>query len=292
MRRFLPLAAAIACIPALAGCNREPTGQVVAVVGDDEITLQEINAEIGNAQLPKGVNPKDIQQLALQRIVDRRLLAEVAVDQELDKKPDYLIRERQLRDALLVQQLSEQAGRSIKVPDEAALDKYAADHPSIFANREILQLDQIRFPLPATVDKLRALEEDHSMEAVAIKLKQLGIDFERSGASLDTAVLPQTAFARIIGLPAGEPFVIPQNGIVTVSSIIGRKPAPLTGPSARPIAVQAMRNEELGKVLKQRLEAKKGQTEITYQPGFAPPKLGKPPASQAAPASPASPAPQ
>ncbi len=290
MRRILPPAAAVACILVLAGCSREPTGQVVAVVGDDEITLQEINAEIGNAQLPKNVNVKDVQRLALERIVERRLLADVARDQELDKKPDFLIRERQLADALLVQQLGEHAGRSIRVPDGAALDKYVEAHPTTFAKREILQLDQIRFQMPAEPDKLRALEADHSMAAVATRLQQMGIEFQRGAAGLDTAVVPQAVFARIEGLPAGEPFVIPQNGVVTVSAIVGRRPAALVGEAARPVAVQLIRNEELAKGLKQRLDAKRAETEIKYQDGFAPPKPGASPAASASAAAPVSPA--
>ena len=281
MHRVLTPAAAVACITlALTGCNHEPTGQVVAVVGKDEITLQEINAEIGNAQLPKGVNSKDVQQLALQRIVERKLLANVARDRDLDKTPEFLIREHQLGDALLVQQLGEQAGRSIRVPDEAALDKFIADHPATFANREILQLDQMRFAMPAEPDKLRGLEADHSMDAVGVRLKQLGIEFQRGNANLDTAVVPQAILARIQGLPAGEPFVVPQNGTVTVSSIIGRKPAPLMGAAARPVAVQLIRNEDLSKVVKQLLDGKRATTEIKYQNGFAPPKPAKAPTAQ------------
>lgn len=282
MRRNLtPAAAVVGCLLALAGCNREPTGQVVAVVGDDEITLQEINAELGNAEIPKGTDPKNIQRLALQRIVERRLLAGVARDEELDKKPEFLIRERQLEEALLVQQLGEQMGRSIRVPDGAKLDKFIAERPTTFANRELLQLDQIRFPMPADPSTLRALEPDHSMDAVAAKLKQLGIEFQRGGAGLDTAAISQDLVSRLEALPAGEPFVIPQNGIVTVSAIVERKPMPLTGAAARPVAVRLIRNEELAKILKQRLDAKKAETEVKYQTGFAPPKPGKPAGSVA-----------
>jgi peptidyl-prolyl cis-trans isomerase C len=36
----------------LSACNREATGQVAAVVNDDEITLQEVNAEIAALQIP------------------------------------------------------------------------------------------------------------------------------------------------------------------------------------------------------------------------------------------------
>src|SRR3546814_20624863 len=69
-------------IIALAACDKEPTGQVAAVVNGDEITLQEINAELGNTAIPEGVDKKVVQQAALERIVERRLLAQAARDED------------------------------------------------------------------------------------------------------------------------------------------------------------------------------------------------------------------
>ena len=266
------IAAALFLTLIFSGCSREPSGQVAAVVGDDEITLQEINAEIGNGQIPKGADAKAIQRAALQRIVERRLFADLARDDGLDKRPEYIIRQRQLDDVLLGQLLRDQAGRSIRLPGEAALDKYVAEHPDRFADRKLLRLDQIRFPMPADPAKLRALEPDHSMDAVAATLKGLGIAFERVPATLDSSQIPPTVLARIDALPAGEPFIVPDGGIVSVSVVEGRLPASVVGASARPIAVQMIRNEELVKNLEQRFKAKKAAVKIEYQPGFEPPK--------------------
>lgn len=268
-------AAALACALLFSGCGREPGGQVAAVVGDDEITLQEINAEIGNAQIPKGADPKAIQRTALQRTIERRLLAGMARDDGLEKQPEFIIRQRQLEDALLVQMLRDQAGRSIRVPNEAALDKYVAAHPNRFADRTLLRLDQIRFPMPPDPTKLRALEADHSIDAVAATLNKLGIAFERVPATLDSSQLPPAVLARIKALPAGEPFIVPDGALVSVSVVSSSLAAPVLGAAARPIAVQMIRNEELAKNLEQRFKAKKASTEIEYQPGFEPPKTGK-----------------
>ena len=276
MPHRLKTAAALACVLIISGCGREVGGQVAAVVGDDEITLQEINAEIGNAQVPKGADAKLIQQAALQRIVERRLLAGMARDDGVDKLPEYIIRQRQLDDALLVQLLRDQAGRSIRVPSEAALDKYVAEHPNRFANRTLLRLDQIRFPMPTDPTKLRALEADHSIEAVAATLKGQGIAFERVPSTLDSSQLPPAVLTQIEALPAGEPFIVPDGGVVSVSVGNGRLPAPVVGAAARPIAVQMIRNEELAKNLEQRFKAKKAAVKIEYQPGFESPKPGKP----------------
>ena len=275
-RKMAAVALSCSLVLVLAGCGRVAGGQVAAVVGDDEITLQEINAEIGNAQVPKGADAKAIQQAALQRIVERRLLAGLARDDGLDKQPEYIIRQRQLDDALLVQLLRDQAGRSIRIPSEAALDKYVAEHPGRFAERTLLRLDQIRFPMPADPTKLRALEADHSMDAVAASLKELAIAFERVPATLDSSQVPPAVLARIDGLPAGEPFIVPDGGVVSVSVVNGRLPAPVVGAAARPIAVQMIRNEELAKNLEQRFKAKKAAVKIEYQPGFEPPKPAKP----------------
>src|SRR3546814_15555745 len=76
---------------ALWGCGKEATGQVGAGVNGEEITLREINAELGSRPIPEGVDKKVIQQAALQRLVERRLLAQAARDDELDKTPDYQI---------------------------------------------------------------------------------------------------------------------------------------------------------------------------------------------------------
>jgi hypothetical protein len=213
-----------------------------------------------------------VQQNALQRIIDRRLLASVARDQDLDKKPEFLIRERQIEDALLVQLLGEQAKRSVRVPDTAAVDKYIAAHPTNFGAREILALDQIRFPMPADPAAMREFEDDHSLNEVVATLNRLGIKYERGAASLDSAAVPREVMAQIGALPPGEPFIIPQNNVVTASAITGRTRAPLSGEAARPAAVQMMRNEQLNNIVKQRLAAKKADVKVEYQPGFAPPK--------------------
>ena len=110
-RRYMIGVAGAALI--LAGCDKEPEGQVAAVVNGDEITLQEINAEIASANVPAGTDAKQLQRQALNRIVERRLLAQSAREDGLDKTPEYLIRSRQVDDALLVQLLGQRAEKNL-----------------------------------------------------------------------------------------------------------------------------------------------------------------------------------
>lgn len=267
----------IACLAGavlLAGCQKEATGQVAAVVNGDEITLQELNAEMSGMQLPQGVDKAQVQKAALERVIDRRLLAQAARDDGLDKTPEFLIRRRQLEDALLVQLLSQRVGRSVAVPDAKAIDAYTKHNPAVFSGRTIFTVDRIQFAAPADPGKLKALQDDHSMDAVASRLQQLGIEFSRDTSQMDSARLGQDRLDRIRSLPAGEPFVIPENGVVTVAVITGSKPQPVEGDQARPAAVQMLRNQSLSAAMQQRLAAQKAKAKIKYQDAFAPPAPG------------------
>lgn len=267
----------------LSGCDKKPEGQVAAVVNGDEITLQEINTEIGNANIPAGTDSKEVQRAALQRIVERRLLAQSAKEDGLDKTPEYLIRSRQINDALLVQLLGQRAEKSFEVPDQQAINKYMAENPSMFAGRKMYVVDRIQFGLPSDVAQLKTLESAHSMEEVAKTLNGLGIKFERGAAKMDSAQLGQQRLDQILALPAGEPFVIPENGMVTVAVITGE--SPLAGSSAEmaAMATQALRRKALTTSLEQRLKQARAKGEIKYQPEFAPKsasRLGAAPAAK------------
>jgi hypothetical protein len=82
---------------------------------------------------------------------------------------------------------------------------------------------------------------------------------------------------QILALPAGEPFVIPVQGRVTVSVITGREPVPTTEQEAAPLAAQAMRAQSLTELLQTRLKEARAKADIEYQEGLAPeqPKAGK-----------------
>lgn len=266
----------VVCMAMLAaGCDKKPEGQVAAVVNGDEITLKEINAEIGTANIPEGADSKEIQKAALQRIVERRLLAQAAQEDGLDKTPEFLIRSRQVNDALLVQLLGQRAEKSFQVPDQAAIDKFMADNPSMFAGRKMYVVDRIQFALPADMSKLKSLESSHSMEEVAAQLNSLGIKFERGPAKMDSAQLGQQRLNQILALPSGEPFVIPENGMVTVAIITGE--SPLVGNKAEmaQVATQALRRQALGKTLEDRLKQARAKGDIKYQPEFAPKNSAK-----------------
>lgn len=254
----------------LQACSSEPTGQVVAVVNGEEITQAELNAEI--AELP-GVPAGDkgaIRRQVLQQIIDRRLMAQVAKEEGFDRNPEFLSRERRMRESLLVQMYSQKQADSVRVPDSAAVKKFLADNPGRFSERANYLVDQIVFDMPSDQKVLTALEGDKTLADVEETLKSFNVKFVRGANSLDTINVPTPMLKQILALPAGEPFVIPGQGRVTVSVITGRQPVPTNEQEAAPLAAQEMRSESLSKLLQTRLSEARAKADISYQDGLAP----------------------
>lgn len=263
--------ALIAC-SALAGCAKTPEGQVVAVVNGEEITLQELNAEISGLNVPDTADKQDVRRRVLQQLVSRRLIVQAAKEDGLDQDPEFIVQQRRMTEQLLVSLYGKKAMETVGVPDKGAIDKYIAGNPKRFGDRVLYRLDQIRFAVPSDRGIFDALKDAHSMDAVAALLSERNIKFERGAAGMDSATVPPANLAQITALPPGEPFVVPSpDGKTAIVSVItGSEPRPLSSEDARPIAVQALRTQSLEKIGDQRVEELKAKAKIEYQDGYAP----------------------
>lgn len=264
------LAFIVATLFFLQACNGEPTGQVVAIVNGEEITQAELNAAI--SELPAAIpgDKEAVRRQVLQQMIDRRLMAQVAKEEEFDRNPAFLTKERRLREELLVQMYGQRQAEAVRVPDSAAVKKYLAENPGKFSERANYIVDQIVFELPSDEKVLKALEADKTLADVENTLNRFNVEFVRGPNSLDTINVPTPILKQILALPAGEPFVIPGQGRVSVSVITGRQPVPTSEQEVAPLAAQEMRTESLTKLLKTRLDEARAKADISYQAGFAP----------------------
>jgi peptidyl-prolyl cis-trans isomerase C len=262
----------LACVAApllfLSACDKNAEGQVVAIANGDEITAQEVNAELENVTVAEGEQGQMMRNAALARVIDRRLIADLAREEGLEDSPDYILRKQKMEENLLAQMMFEKTARNQKAPTASQLDQFIARNPQAFGERTVFEIDQIVFPTPERQDVIPALASAKTMDQVASTLNRLGVKFERGNVQADSANLAPQLFARIKQLGSSEPFIIPGGPTVTVGYILQSRPAPVTGPQARQIAQQAYQRQEVTKAVQSRLDAAKKAAKIEYQSGF------------------------
>lgn len=276
----------------LVGCSKKDgeieKGQVVATVDGKDVTVHELNAELQGANLPANITAdqkKQVEQMALQQVVNRRILSDIARERGLDKTPMFLLQEKRAEEQILVQLLQRQMSSAVKTPSQTEIATFIAQNPDLFAERKIYTVDQIQFETPKDPAVLRKYEPLNTMDAVVSTLKTDGIQFKRAPATLDAATANPELVQQILKMPKDEIFIIPAGRVMVANKITDTKVQPLVGPQAQQIATAMIQQKNFQDLLKRDLEpkVKKAESEVKYQAGFAPPKKPDQPAAVPAP---------
>lgn len=262
----------VAIALAVTACNRKAEGQTVAVVNNEEITSSELNAQLNSNSNAATGTTKEARAAALQNLIDRKLLVQQAKKDGIDKSPEYVNRERELNDELLINLLVSRRANTEQLPSADQINAYEASHPQMFANRQIWDLQQIIYPLPKDQSVASKLAATKSLDEVAQVLTAAGLQFTRATRKLDTAVFTPGMYKQLSSVPSGEPFIAPGPDKAVASVITAREPQPLSGDQARQVAVAAIRRDNVQKIIQDRVKDLRGSAKIEYQPGFEPTK--------------------
>ena len=285
----------------LAGCGKkqaEPAvvGQVIAHIGPDDVTQQELDNELRLANVPADKRSDPILKAALSRIVERKYLVQQAIAAKLDREPTVhldLLRSREqiLAGAFVQRDLSSKMSSISK----NEVDSYIQGHPKQFDQRELFQIDQISFPTPKDVAALQAATKDFkSLDQVEAKLKDMGIKFSRGEGTLDSATMPPEMLKVLDARKPDDVYFIRSRGNASFFKVTSVDQKPLTSDQANEFAKRELR-VDIGKkaaeaISKQALADAKFEGEFarimtTATPATpAPAAEGAPPAEGGAPA--------
>lgn len=257
-------------------------GQVIATVNGEDVTIYELGTELrGNEDT--GEARKKAERAALQKIVDRKILADIARERNLHKTPDYLLQTRRANEQVLVNLLLQDEAGKMPGSSSEDVERFIADNPSMFSERKLLIIDQILFPMPADRSKLKQYQPLKTLDEVEQKLAVQGIQYRRAPTSFDTMQLPAEMTRNIMALPPGEVFVVPAGDGLTANRIVEVRDTPLTGPKAIKTAREMLRKQRAITNVTNKLDPliASGREKVTYRAGYAPP--ASPKATAAAP---------
>jgi EpsD family peptidyl-prolyl cis-trans isomerase len=222
------------------------SGQVVAHVGDQVVTTQELENEFRWANVPvdKQKDP-DVVKRVLNELVVRKYLLQQALGAKLDREPGVLLdllrsREQVLENAFLTRSVAS------KAPSKEDVDKYMANNPSKFANRKFFSVEQIGFPLgPAGQSVVDANKDAKSLDEIEQQLTSSGIPHSRQMGVLNSGDIPPDFYNLIEAKKADDVFFIRSGANGVFFKVKGEEARPLEGEAAANLARQLMRADAL-----------------------------------------------
>ncbi len=253
-------AIAVAALAA-AGCGRHaPKGQVVATVGNQEITRQDLEAEVRAGGRADPV-------VLTQRVVARALLAQDAHNRGVERDTTYPSDFTRLKEQFLAQR----GLRTIVTPPKltpAQAQDFIAAHPLMFARRQRIAVDEVRFPSTRAKEIASA---STTLDGVVEKLKQLSVPYDRASRALDTATLPPPLAEALLNAPAGKLLTFPSPQATVLVVVQGREPVTVAPDQQALLARQAMAQQSVAQQVSAQVEKLRSQIKVQYQKGFAPP---------------------
>lgn len=274
--RFLA-SIAIGSLLLLSACDKKSgeldKGQVVATVDGHDITIHELNAELAFSNMPRDADRRQFEAAALQRIIDRKIISDIARERKLDKTQNFVLQKMRVEDMLLVAMLQRQLVSKLGPPSRTEAEAYIEAHPGMFAQRTIYMVDQITFQ-PTDIAMLKAIAPMKTLDQLQQFLVEKGARYRRAPGTLDAARMDPTMLEQLQKLPAGEVFVIPVRGELVASTIISSRIDPLIGEPAVRFAMGLVQRQRLQDVAKTQLdpEIKKARASVVYQKGYGPAK--------------------
>jgi EpsD family peptidyl-prolyl cis-trans isomerase len=246
--RIAVIACALPMAMLLAGCGKKQeaqavVGQVIAHVGPDDVTQQELDNELRLANVPADKRSDEVVKAALSRIVERKYLVQQALAAKLDREPTVHLdllraREQILAGAFVQRDLSSKMSSISK----NEIDSYIQGHPKQFDQRELFQIDQIAFTAPKDVEALSAATKDFkSLDQVEAKLNEMNIKFSRGTATLDSATMPAEMLKVLDARKADDVYFIRSRGSASFFKVTSVDAKPMTGDQANDFAKREVR---------------------------------------------------
>jgi len=170
---------------------------IVAEVGNTIIFDSDVDAEVQQmpAALQKIANTPEIRRRVEDILIRRAVLAQQAVVQGLDLKPDVFARIRRSRDDILIHALKKQYLSNLPLPSKTALRRYYDSHQSDFAMPEQIHAAHILLRSKKDADALYAiLKKDPSQFSVMAMKKSM--DDSNSSRGGDLNWFPQGIMAK------------------------------------------------------------------------------------------------
>lgn len=233
---------------ALSGCEQSQATQAAgeatrASAAGDPNASRKLAAKVNGTPisvLQVAGAPSASPAQALEKIIDRELLVQKALQAKLDRDPQVVQAIESSRRQLLAQAYLERAAAAVKsTPDEVGA--FYTENPALFAQRRIYRLRELVVSASAEqVDLIRseaANAKDLDEVAGWLKWRDLKIG-PVTGVTQPAEQLPLGYLSRLANMREGEIAVFASAPGASVIQLVHAQDAPLTGQQAAPLIEQ------------------------------------------------------
>jgi EpsD family peptidyl-prolyl cis-trans isomerase len=260
----------------LSGCGskdeKKAATQVAAKVGSEEISVHQINQVLSRSNTA-GATPEAVKAMSrevLEKLIDQQLAVDQATETKLHRSPEVVAQIETARRDILARAYMQTIASGLAKPTPEEIKQYFTEHPALFAQRRIYNVQEIVVPVAAGVaEQLRGFAAAAKpMEDVAAWLKGKDIKFGGGSATRAAEQIPLELLTKIHALKDGQSTLLETPQTVTLLRIASSQSAPVAQADALPRIEQFLTNQRATQAVTARIKQLRTDTKITYMGEF------------------------
>ncbi len=256
----------------LVGCGAKESSstQTAARVNKEEITVHQIGAQLSQ-QAVKPDQFQEAERQILERLINRELAVQKALDLKLDREPKVVQAIDSARQDIIARAYADKLGEGATKPTAAEINKYYDEHPALFSERKIYQLQEVAVEADAKqVEALKAaLPPIRNADELVTYLKTNNIKFASTASVRAAEQLPLPALPMFARMSEGQSLLNPTPKGAQIIILRGVRSQPVDGERASRAIEQFLQNEEKRKLMADDMKALRAAAKIDYRGRFA-----------------------
>ena len=257
----------------VAGCGKkDPSAtQVVASVDGEEISVHQMNSVLSKA---RGITPENLPKAkieVLNGLVEQQLEINLAMSKKLDRSPEVVTALENAKREILARAALEQIAADQPKPTDDEVQKYYQDHPALFSERRIFNLEEIALPKSTPdADAIRArVASAKSMEEVVAWLKGRNLNATVNSGTRAAEQLPLEILPKIHNFKDGQLGFLESQESYMVVHVLSSRQQPVSAAQAQPLIKVFLTNQRAADAIKLAKTDMKAKAKISYFGEFA-----------------------
>ena len=267
--------AALTALLAVAGCTpHAPSGQVVARVDGVEITRRELIFEIENDSTIRNADGPEAKRMAIDALVNRKLLAAAAKRALLDRSPDFIAARRRMAEVMLTDRYIERISGEVDVASADDVSRFIASNPAKFINRQSLTIKRLSVPSEWTRG-LGGTIAAADRARVAARCKTVPAECSETVDKIDTQAIAREDAEVLVQRPIGASWIATsaaddKSGRTVIATLATRFSIRNGAKNDSLRAAAMLQSERAQKAYSNVIGYLRRHAAISYQPGFQP----------------------
>lgn len=227
----------VAACSLLAACGTSgtPDSQIVAKGNGFEITVSELDQLLRSAPAVTRDQVLPMRRAILAQLIDQKLLAQAAVDRKIDRQPEPMQLIEAAKRGILAQAYIDGIVSSVAEPTDREVADFYAANPRLFADRRIIQIDQVAVTGdPAILRAAGKAFDQGGLAGLTAYLASAGRDAAPSMMDVPTTDLPVATADRLARLGKGAQLAFQAGGALHLGVIAAIRGGALALEDSRP----------------------------------------------------------